>query len=100
MRLSDLNYFVKLSRTKEIVVNVNKMRTCFRQTALRPTTKQWSTRNRAEDTLQTLATYGTRYRRPESQTLLTEATDKDMTESRFVPYTENDMFYFPASAGK
>jgi hypothetical protein len=28
-RLSNLNYLVKLSRTKEIVVNVNKMKKCF-----------------------------------------------------------------------
>jgi len=63
-RLSDLNCFVKLSRTKEIV-NVNKMK-CFRQTAIRPTTKQRSTRNRAEDKPETLETYGTRYTTPDS----------------------------------
>jgi hypothetical protein len=80
-RLSDLNYLVKLSKTKEIVVNVNKMKKCFRQTALRPTTKQRSTRNRAEDKLETLETYWTRYTRPDSQTLLSDATEKDMTEN-------------------
>jgi hypothetical protein len=32
--LSDLNYLMKLSRTKEIVVNVNRMKRCFRKTAL------------------------------------------------------------------
>ena len=31
---SDLNYLMKLSRTKEIVVNVNRMKRCFRKTAL------------------------------------------------------------------
>jgi hypothetical protein len=60
-RLSDLNYLVKLSRTKEIVVNVNKTKKCFRQTAVRPTTVQWSRGSRAEDKLETLETYGTRY---------------------------------------
>jgi len=57
-RLSDLNYLVKLLRTKEIVVNVKKMR-CFRQTAIRPKTKQRNTRKRVEDKLETLVTYGT-----------------------------------------
>jgi len=80
-RLSDLNYLVKLSRTKEIVVNVNKMKKCFRQTALRPTNKQRSRRNRAEDELVTLETYGTRYTKPDSQKLFSDATEKDMTEN-------------------
>jgi type IV secretory pathway VirB9-like protein len=35
-RLSDLNYMVKLSRSKEIVVNVNNMKKCFLKSALRP----------------------------------------------------------------
>ena len=68
-RLCDLNYLVKLPRTKEIVVNANKMKKCFQQTALRPTTEQRSRRNRAEDKLETLETYGARYTRPDSQTL-------------------------------
>ena len=80
-RLSDLNYLVKLSSTKDIVVNVNKMKKCFRQTALRPTTKQRSTRSRAEDKPETLETYGTRYTRPDSQTLLSDATEEDITEN-------------------
>jgi len=59
-RLSDINFLIKSSRTKEIVVNVNKMKKCFRQTALRPTTELRSRRNRAEDKLETLESYGTR----------------------------------------
>jgi hypothetical protein len=77
-RLSDLNYLVKLSRTKEIV-NVNKMK-CFRQTALQPTTKQRDTHNRIEDNPETLETYGTRYTRPDSQTPHLGATEKDITD--------------------
>ena len=78
--MSDLNYLVKLYRTKEIVVNVNKMK-CFRQTALRPTNKQQSRRNRAEDKLVTLETYGTRYTKPDSQKLLLDGTEKDITKN-------------------
>jgi len=90
-RLSDLNYLVKLSRAKEIVVNVNKMKKCFQQTALRPTTEPRRRRNRAEDKLETLETYGTRYTRPDSQNSLSDATRKDVTEnltqdSDFEPY--------------
>ena len=79
-RLSDLNYLVKLSRTKEIVVNVNKMK-YLRQTGLRPTTKPQRRHNRAQDKLETLETYGTRYSRPDSQTPLSDATREDMTET-------------------
>ena len=78
--LSDLHYLVKLSRTKEIV-NVNKMKRCFRQTSIRPTTKQRSTRNRTEDKPDTLETYGTRYTRPHSQTPHSGATQKDIMEN-------------------
>jgi hypothetical protein len=80
-RLSDLNYLVKLSRTKEIVVNVDKMKKCFRQTALRPMIKQRSMRNRAEDKLEMSETYGTTYTRPDSQTPHSGATERDMTEN-------------------
>ena len=80
-RMSDLNYLVKLSRTKEVVVNVNKMKKCFRQTALRPTNKRQSRRNRAEDETETLETYGTRYTKPDSQELHSDATEKDITEN-------------------
>jgi len=80
-RSTDLNYLVKLSRTKEIVVNVNKMKRCFRQTSIRPTTKQRCTRNRAEDKPETLETYGTRYTRPDSQTPHSSAIQKDITEN-------------------
>jgi hypothetical protein len=79
--LSDLNYLAKLSRTKEIVVNVNKMMKCFRQTALRPTTEQWSTRNGAEDKRETSETYGTRCTRLDSQTPHSDTTEKDVTEN-------------------
>ena len=79
-RLSDLNYLVKLSRTKEIVVNMNKMN-CFRQTALRPTTEPRRRQNRAQDKLDTLETYGTSYSRPDSQTPLSDATREDTTET-------------------
>jgi hypothetical protein len=72
---------VKLSRTYEIVVNVNKMKKCFRQTASRPTTEQRSTFNRAEDKSETLETYGAIYTRPDSQTIHSDATEKDMTEN-------------------
>jgi hypothetical protein len=58
-RLSDLNYLVKLSRTKE-VVNLNKMKTCFRQKAVRPSTHRRSIRDMTGDNLETLETYGTR----------------------------------------
>jgi hypothetical protein len=78
-RLSDLNYLVKLSRTKEIVINVNKTKKCFRQTTLRPTTQQRSTRIRAEDKLETLEMYGTRYTRLDSDTPHLDATEKNMT---------------------
>ena len=89
-RLSDLNYLVKLSRTKEIV-NVNKMKKCFRQTALRPTTEPRRRHDRAQDKLDTLETCGTRYSRPDSQTLLSDATGEDTTETltqdpEFEPY--------------
>ena len=90
-RLSDLNYLVRLSRAKEIVVNVNKMKKCFRRTALRPTTEPRRRINRAEDNLETLETYGTRYTRPDLQHPLSDATRKDATEnltqdSDFEPY--------------
>jgi transposase InsO family protein len=35
-RLSDLNYLVRVSRKKELVVNVNKMKKCFAETAPLP----------------------------------------------------------------
>jgi transposase InsO family protein len=77
--LSDLNYLIKLSRTKEIVVNVNKMK-CFRQT-VQPKTVQWSTRSRAEDKLETLETYATRCTRPDSQPPHSDAMKRHMTEN-------------------
>jgi len=80
-RLSDLNYLVKLSRTKEIVVNVNKMKKCFRQTALRPSTEQRNTSNGSEDKLDTLETYGTAYTRPDSQTSHSDASENDPIEN-------------------
>jgi len=80
-RLSDLNYLVKLSRTKEIVVNLNKMKKCFRQTASRPATEQRSTCNRAADKPETLEMFGTRYTRPDTQTPHSDETVKDVTES-------------------
>jgi len=90
-RLSDLNCLVKLSKTKEIVVNENKTKKCFRQTALRPTTEPRRRRNRAEDKLETLETYGTRYTRPDLQNPFSDAARKDATEnltqdSDFEPY--------------
>jgi hypothetical protein len=80
-RLSDLNYLVKLSRAKEIVVKVNKMKKCFRQTALRPTTGAKRRHNKAQDKLETLDTYGPRYSRLDSQTPLSDATREDTTET-------------------
>jgi hypothetical protein len=79
-RLSDLNYLVKLSRTKEIVVNVNKMKKCFRQTIVRPTIAQRSTRSRVEDKPDTLETYGTRYTRPDSHPPHSDSMERHMTE--------------------
>ena len=58
-----------------------EMRKRFRPTALRPTNKQRSRRNRAEDKLVTLETYGTRYTEPDSQKLHADATEKDITEN-------------------
>jgi len=80
-RLSDLNYLVKLSRTKEIVANVNKMKRCFRQTALRPTSEQGTTCNRAEDIQETLEMYGTRNTTADEETHHSDATEVDMTET-------------------
>ena len=77
--LSDLNYLVKLSRTKEIVVHVNKMK-CFRQTASRPTTEQRSTCDRAANKPESLEMYGTRFTRPDIQTTHSGETVKDVTE--------------------
>jgi hypothetical protein len=77
--LSDLNYLVKLSRTKEIVVNVNKMKRCFRQTAVRPTTQRRSISDMTEDNLETLETYGTRYTRPDAPTDHLDTSTKDVT---------------------
>jgi len=53
---------------------VNKIKECFRQTALRPTTEPQRRNNRAEDKLETSEMYGTRYSRPDSQTPLSDAT--------------------------
>ena len=78
-RLSGLNYLVKLSRNKEIFVNANKMK-CFRQTALRPRTEPRRIYNRAQDKLETLESFGTRYSRPDSQIPLSDATREDTTD--------------------
>ena len=53
----------------------------FSTDRLTTTTKQRGTRNRAEDKLETLETYGTIYTRSDSHTLLSDATEKDMTEN-------------------
>jgi hypothetical protein len=79
--LSDLNYLVKLSRTKEIVVNVNKKKKCFQQTAIRPTTVQRSTCSKAEDKLENVETYGTRYTRLDSQPPHSDAMERHMTKN-------------------
>jgi hypothetical protein len=59
-RLSDLNYLVKLSRNKEIVVNVNKMKKCFRPKILGPEARQERERLMTRDEPETLEVYGTR----------------------------------------
>jgi len=98
-RLSDLNYLVKLSRTKEIVVSVNKTKKCFRQTALRQPTEQRSTCKRAEDKSETFEINGTRYTRPDAQTPQSDATEKDVTESLTQdPDCEPDYHYHPRAS--
>jgi hypothetical protein len=49
-RLSDLNYSITLSRNKEIVVNVNKMKNCFRESFRRPPTAQGKERRETDVT--------------------------------------------------
>jgi hypothetical protein len=53
-RLSDLNYLVKLSRNKETVVNVNKIKKFFREA------RQQRERIMTRDEPETLEVYGTR----------------------------------------
>jgi hypothetical protein len=58
-RLSDLNYLIKLSRNKEIVVNVNEIKKCFRGSFWRPPTAQGKER-RGADVTDELETFGSR----------------------------------------
>jgi hypothetical protein len=78
-RLSDLNYLVKMSRSKEIVVNVNKMKSCFRKTASRPTTERRRVRDTTEDKRETLETYETRNTGPDAPTNHSDTNTKDVT---------------------
>ena len=57
-RLSDLNYLAKFSRNKEIVVNVNKMKKCFRQKILGPEARQQRERIMTRDEPETLEVMG------------------------------------------
>jgi transposase InsO family protein len=78
-RLSDLNYLVKLSRSKETVVNVNKMKKCFRQTASNPTTERRGVRDLAEDKRETLETHDPRYNGAGAMTDHSETNTEDVT---------------------
>jgi hypothetical protein len=92
-RLSDLNYLIKLSRAKEIVVNLNKMKRCFRQPALQPTTERRSVRDRTEDKPETLVTYGTRYTGQDVTTDHSDTDTNDVTE-KSTQYTDSDRYHF------
>jgi hypothetical protein len=78
--LSDLHYRVKLSRGKEIVFNVNKMKRCFRKTTVRPATGQRGKGDLPETKHDTLEVYGTRYPTRDSPTALLAAPEMESTE--------------------
>jgi hypothetical protein len=55
-RLSDLNYLIRISRNKEVVVNVNKMKRCYRRVAPSPPTRgDIPTQDPGEDGRQNMA---------------------------------------------
>jgi hypothetical protein len=74
-------FLVKLSMTRIIVANVNKLKRCFRQSALPPMTEQRSTCNRAVDIPVTLEMYGTRDTTADAETPHSDATEVDKTET-------------------